>query len=372
MAAQTGQRSTFNDTVGLRLDLENILPILVDPYDVPLYTRFASKAPANAAVKHEWLEEPLLANKSTTSANVLAGDGTIVVADGSQFKAGYVIQIDSEQMRVTSVATNTLTVSRGYAGTTAAGHDGSVTAKDVLIVGYAVTDGADPATFSTTDRTNKYNYHQVFQELIEVTTLDEWATLYGIGDKFAHEVEKWLKTLAIRAEMSILFGQRAEDATNKTRTMGGLEYFITTNVKDEASAQIDEDVINGHCQESYTNGGRVDLIALPPTQKKKASALISASQRWFPRPGMNEAIGVAADEYISDFGRVELLMDRNILSDRAYYLQTDLVSKVTGMPFTLENLAKTGSSRKSQIIGWFSLEVKAEKRHAISKNLATV
>jgi hypothetical protein len=42
----TGARSTFNDQIGLMLDIENTIPILVDPYDVPLYLRLPSKPPS--------------------------------------------------------------------------------------------------------------------------------------------------------------------------------------------------------------------------------------------------------------------------------------------------------------------------------------
>jgi hypothetical protein len=217
-----------------------------------------------------------------------------------------------------------------------------------------------------------------------VTDLDQWTKVYGIGDKFAHEVEKKLKVMAIRSEKAILRGARFEDFTNKTRLMGGLTYFIATNANAEGGADIDEDLLRARMQQSYDNGGRINLAATGPIQKGKISALISAAQRWYPTPGNvgtpaglgsrstgGETVGIVADTFRSDFGDVELLMDRNILPDEAFYLQTDLISKISGMPFTLENLAKTGTSRKSQIVGWFSFELKAEKRHAYSSGLKT-
>ena len=62
----------------------------------------------------------LLAN----SGNVGSTDTTFVVADASFLQVGDQIEIDSEEMLVTGVvpSTNTLTVTRHYAGTTAAGH----------------------------------------------------------------------------------------------------------------------------------------------------------------------------------------------------------------------------------------------------------
>lgn len=368
-ALQTGQRSTFNDTIGLKLDISDMVPVLVDPQDVPLTRTLNSKAPTVNAVKHEWLEETLVPSRDTLGAAIGDSTGTTFTATQPSFyKKGYVIQVDSEQMRISATpAANPVTFSRGYAGTTAGTH---LNAADVLFVGYAVTDGADPEPFATTDRTTKFNLHSVTQEIIEVTDLDEWAQIYGVGDKFAHEVEKWLTTLSIRKEQQYIYGQRNEDTTNKTRSMGGLDFFITTNVTDAAAAPISETLINDELNDVYTAGGDISLLMVSPKQKRKITGLITASQRYFVRPGTSEAVGVSADEYLSDFGRQPILMNRWQDKNKVYFLMTKHISRVTGQPLTLENLEKSGTSRKSQIVGWDTLEVKAEKWHSILKNLA--
>ncbi|HET7713842.1 MAG TPA: DUF5309 family protein [Patescibacteria group bacterium] len=356
---QIGARSTFNDTVSPRIDLSDMLPLITTPADVPLWTRLSHKRPTVNAVKHEWLVDtlPASADQLNEPGNVLAGDGTIDVDDGTKFKAGYVIKVDSELMRVTSVAVNVLTVSRGYAGSVAAGHNDNAA---VDIVGYAVTDGADPADFATTDRVNRDNLHQVFQEKIEVTDLNEWAQAYGVHDKWGYEVRKWLKVLAIRAEKSILHGRKATDNTNKTRTMDGLLNMITTNATNVAGA-LTETVINNELQDIYDKGGDCDVIVLPPKQKRVLSGLMASTQRYYPRPTSSEALGTSVTRYISDFGEHDVLMDRHLPTDTALFLDTSVISIIDGQPFTLEPLAKTGTSRKGQIVGWFTLEVRAEE-----------
>lgn len=371
---QIGARSTYNDTVGLMQDISQDIPLLVDPFDVPLYLRIGTKPPSVQAYKHEWQEEGLQPSVVTLTVAKDAAGGTITMsaADTLAVNPGDLLKVraDGEILRVTSNATATTTnVARGYAGTT--GEAVALGDGKVDIIGQAVTDGADPQQFVTTNRSPLFNYQQTFQEAVTVTDLDQWTKVYGIGDKFSHEVEKKLKVMAVRSEKALLRGARFEDATNKTRLMGGLTFFIQTNSHAEAGADIDEDLLRARMQESYDNGGRIDLTAVGPIQKGKISALISAAQRWYPRPTSNEVVGVSADTFRSDFGDVTLMMDRNILPDEAFYLQTSLISKISGMPFTLENLAKTGTSRKSQIVGWFSFELKAEKRHAYSNGLKT-
>lgn len=69
---------------------------------------------------------------STTTLNEdldASETGVDVVAAANLGTAPYVISVDSEQMLVTSVASNTLTVTRGYNGTTAATHSTSAVVK---------------------------------------------------------------------------------------------------------------------------------------------------------------------------------------------------------------------------------------------------
>jgi len=59
---------------------------------------------------------------STLTSSITNSTTSVPVADGTQFIAAEVIRIDNEQMLIASIATNTLTVSRAYGGTTAASH----------------------------------------------------------------------------------------------------------------------------------------------------------------------------------------------------------------------------------------------------------
>jgi len=56
-----------------------------------------------------------------------ASSTTLAVSDGTKFSVGDVIQIEDELVKVSAITSNNLTVERGYAGTTAAAHDGSGT-----------------------------------------------------------------------------------------------------------------------------------------------------------------------------------------------------------------------------------------------------
>lgn len=72
----------------------------------------------------QWGYYDVRERSSATVAEALDTSETVVdVSDGTQFSIGHTLRVDSEQMYVSSVAENTLTVTRGANGTTAASHD---------------------------------------------------------------------------------------------------------------------------------------------------------------------------------------------------------------------------------------------------------
>lgn len=65
-------------------------------------------------------------------SGISASDTTVVLTSGSAFGVGDVMRVESEDMLVTAVSTNTLTVERGINGTTAATHADSTAASRVV------------------------------------------------------------------------------------------------------------------------------------------------------------------------------------------------------------------------------------------------
>src|SRR5258706_16126209 len=90
-----GARTTFNDTVGLMQDISNDIPILVDPFDVPLYLRLNSKPPSVQAYKHEWQEEGLEASVVQLNDTIDATETTFTLQAGQAagLKAGDLLQL---------------------------------------------------------------------------------------------------------------------------------------------------------------------------------------------------------------------------------------------------------------------------------------
>jgi hypothetical protein len=378
MALLQTQITSFNWTTGLKIDLRDVEPIVLDPFDTPLYSRFNRKPGAVNAVKHEWQEEPGIPNDDTANGSFTNAATTITVTDGTKFKARDVIrnmtQSAGEIMLITSIATNVLTVTRGYAGTTGTASSGTA---DVLRkIAYGVADGADPQVFSTTNRNKLSNYMQAFQEKVSVSTIGQWQASYGSKDPYGHEVTKVMRTMFVRVENGLIFGKPNEDTTNNTRTLGGLFHYITTNSVTGAGA-LTLTNLNDAVRKCVLAGGTPNLLVVSPLQKQRVSALITAAQV-IAQVGKSSDVNQVAEGVRTDFGRLEIVVDRWMPDDRILVLDEGpgfagdpekKISVVTGIPFELEALAKTGAADNGQIYGMLTFELKAEKHHAVITSL---
>jgi hypothetical protein len=368
MATQTGTRTSFNDLVGLKLDLSDMVPLVTSPTDTPFLDLISTIPPTQNAAKHEWLEDTIVDAKDALGGNYTTTQTSITATDFTIYKKGMVLRIDNELFRVSATpTTTTVNVSFGYAGTTNANHNTPV---NVTFVGYAITEGADPEQFNTTNRTNQNNLMQVFQEAITVSDFEQWVNTYGVKDKVQYEIGKWLKALRIRLEQTALYSTRFSDSTNNTRIMGGLDQFIVTNPTDESAAALTETMINDEIQDCYTGGGEPSDLLTSPKQARKITGLYgTTSNPVFYNPSGDMTIGRHAGHYQSDFGLLDVTVNRWLFADRIYVLESKNIHLVKGQPFSFEPLAKTGMATKGEITGWYSLEVKAEKHHSLLKNL---
>jgi hypothetical protein len=74
----------------------------------------------------------------------------------------------------------------------------------------------------------------------------------------------------------------------------------------------------------------------------------------------------AVSLYRSDFGELNVVVDRFMGNDRLFLLDTDYASITTlpGRNFTVSDVAPTGDATKFAIIAEWSLKVLAPKAHA--------
>src|SRR4051812_46426222 len=120
------------------------------PHETPLLDALGDPSHPARSTVHEWVEDKLLPNSDQINDSTYTNastDTAFVVDHADRFRVGDQIKIETsnEVMLVTGVntGTNTLTVVRGYGGTTAAALADN---QPISIIGNAALEGDDAAT----------------------------------------------------------------------------------------------------------------------------------------------------------------------------------------------------------------------------------
>lgn len=364
MAIRNAQYGTYNQTVGVRLDMDDAIDIL-SPSDVPLQGFLGTES--TNEVKVEWLEEDLTP-QSDTIAGAPTGTGpwTVTVGDTNIFRVGDVLwkegAASSVQYLVDSVTSGTVMVVSGFAGNATAPADTNV----LTIVGQYNVEGGDPLAPRSVERTAKFNYTQIGQEQVAATRTARArgarGGLYGQMDPYDHEVGKKFKELAIRFERSLVHGQRAISGASDKRFMGGLLYYITTNSVSGVKANVGT-LIGDLQKKCYDAGGTPATLMVSPAVKVAISRNVDVSSR---RTTRTESTGGSViDAYESDFGTVNLVVNRFFPPTKGILMQPEYLKRVVFDGYFHELLAKTGDADKGEIVGEFTAKVKNEKAHGI-------
>jgi len=251
-------------------------------------------------------------------------------------------------------------------------------------------EGADAAYATPTATTRLGNYMQISQKDAQVSGTLDAVDKAGRDRETAYQ--KVLKGLELRRDIEKYLHSDTARSGSDPRKAGTLSSWITnvddasgtsaatgdgTDVPDMAGtnramtlAQIDTAM-----QAAYTDGGQPNMLVVSPAKKAAFSDLNSGSvatnQINYTAPREAAIVG-SVSLYLSDFGQLDVVIDRFASDDRVYLLDSDYASVCTlpNRNFTVQDLAKTGDSEKFQIITEWTLKVSAPKAHAAVYDLS--
>lgn len=251
-------------------------------------------------------------------------------------------------------------------------------------------EGADAAYATPTATSRLGNYMQISQKDAQVSGTLDAVDKAGRDRETAYQ--KVLKGLELRRDIEKYLHSDTARSGSDPRKAGTLSSWITnvddasgtsaatgdgTDVPDMAGtnramtlAQIDTAM-----QAAYTDGGQPNMLVVSPSKKAAFSDLNSGSvatnQINYTAPREAAIVG-SVSLYLSDFGQLDVVIDRFASDDRVYLLDSDYASVCTlpNRNFTVQDLAKTGDSEKFQIITEWTLKVSAPKAHAAVYDLS--
>jgi len=193
----------------------------------------------------------------------------VLVNDGTLFAAGDLVAAQKavssaaaeEIIRVTGIATNTLTVTRGIGG---AGADTIGASNALRIIGSAYAENAGLGTVRTTTKTTIISYTQIFREPFSISRTMRANETFGEREE-EYQVMKAQIELKKAIEGAALWGRASESlsAPGSIRTTMGFKARVTTNLTDMGTT-ITLAKFNTLSETGFRYGNKVKtLIAAP-------------------------------------------------------------------------------------------------------------
>lgn len=282
---------TYDQGITTPFDYLGVIPVEVAGIAInffanrtPLYSRLPSVGVGSMSFKvtsDNFRPTTTTINEGGTYSN---SDVTLTVTDGSSFQVGDEIEIESEALLVTAVSGNDLTVTRGYAGTSAATHaDGTTvyllsntrTGAEIDAVGISRV----PATIEQYCQTFQHPY-QVGGALASAT---DYALPPGVPSFVGRERMYAMQNCADDIERATYYGRGVQLAASTTRpAMKGLRTLISTNnvtSPTNAAAYKPSDLIRDTVQKCYDGGGNPDILVVSTDWMQAFSIWGHAAQR---------------------------------------------------------------------------------------------
>lgn len=356
---------------------------IVSPFETPLLDTLGDPLyPANST-HHEWLEDTLLPNKDAINDATWSDpdvDTSFDVDNGDRFRVGDQVQVagSKELMLVTAISTNTLTVTRGYAGTTA---EDLADDQMINILGNAALEGADKPDARFTSRVRAGNYAQIFTSSVEVSGSDLAVRQLGLADELDYQKTARLRELLRDLENTVINGglpaANPQGSGTVRRTLKGVVQHISTHAYNTGDSgfpsgtDLDEEKVNWVLRQIWeSSSGNVDLILVNGFQKRKINAFLADSRSFGPG---DQTYSDLVAYYESDFGRCRIVVSRWMPQDAILFLDSSRlgVLPLAGRSFHFKPLASSGDYECGQLIGEYTLELRNEAAHGSIHGLGT-
>jgi hypothetical protein len=292
-------------------DFASALLTEVPTGSAPLFA-LSSGMPSRAAtdIVINWFEEVHLSGRTTVNGAVASTtQTTFVVFDASSYPPGVIIldEATAEMFYVTGVAGNTLTVVRGFAGTTAVNignNDG------IQRIGTAQEEGSAAPVAIVNLGSPLFNYTQIFRNVWNLTGTAQAVEFYT-GSQAAKTQRDAALFHGEDIERSFMFGKRSVGIKNGQpfRTANGVDAMITSNITPAGGTtswtQLDAFLqtifsrnIKGKPNERIAFCGNTALSVINQIARLNSTTYIE--------PGQTE-FGINVGKWMTPFGMISLM-----------------------------------------------------------------
>lgn len=220
--------------------------------------------------------------------------------------------------------------------------------------GTLIKEGADAGTVVVSTRSSISNLCQITEKVTQVSGTARALHPKGVGDTFDAEVSDRLIELKRDMEWYFLNGTKTVESDTAARQMDGLVNLVNANNVISTAGALTEDHFLDAFQKMWDHGAQGEYFAfVNATQKRAINALAKAGSnvRWVLENGsVTNEWGVGISKIVSDFGTINLVLDRHMDTKTILALDLEEVQIAELRSTFYEDLPKAGDYFKGHII----------------------
>jgi len=258
-----------------------------------------------------------------------------------------------------------------------------------------VNEGVAAPAAESSATTRVGNYTQIASKTVSVTGSNEVADAAGRASQMAYQLAKKGMELKRDMEKTLVGTDKLQVAgavaggSQAPRELASVTSWIGTNCSVGAGAGVvptgdgtdiatsgtervlTSTLLNGVIEDVWQSGGNPSMIMCGAFQKSKITGFDGdTNSRKFTNADAKKFIN-AVDVYVSDYGELNVVPNRLMLTDTLLVLQPDMWSVDTYRDFQTKDLAVTGDFESKQLLVEYTLTSKNEAASGAIRDLTT-
>lgn len=216
-------------------------------------------------------------------------------------------------------------------------------------------EGAEAGDVIVSSRSTLSNLCQIIEKVTKVSGTAQALNPKGIGNSFNAEVADRLIETKRDLEWYFLNGTKAQESGSTPRQMNGLVNLVNSaNVIDGTGKTFNEEMLLDALQKMWEKGAHGEYFTFVNASVKRLINNIGKSGANFrmitDATGVGKTFGVTFNKFESDFGTLNLVLDRHMDADTFLCVDLDEVQIAELRGTHYEDLPKAGDYQKGHII----------------------
>ena len=251
----------------------------------------------------------------------------------------------------------------------------------------AVVEGDDATATAVVATSRLSNKCQTSTKVISVSTIQDSAVdKAGRNKELAYQVEKAMRALKVDRETILLSNQAPVTgaaataqklrpltgwySTNTSRGASGANGTTSAAATDGTQRAMSETLLRTVLTSIFQNSNSfVDTLMAYPSQRANLSTVLTGSATKFYNVDDKKLVATVS-VYDSDFGPIKLIPNRFQRARDIHLLNSEYLALAELEPVQMQDLAVTGLSRRKQIWGTYTLEVRNEAAICVIADLS--